>query len=44
VAKNSSGQSLKVEERLDPIERELAKIKIGLSFPQSPRVIKLKGL
>jgi hypothetical protein len=44
VAKNSSGQSLKVEERLDAIERELAKIKTGLSFPQRPRVIKLKGL
>ncbi len=38
------GQSLKVEERLDAIEREIAEIKIGLSSPQSPRVIKLKGL
>ncbi len=35
---------MKVEERLDAIERELAEIKIGLSSPQSPRVIKLKGL
>jgi hypothetical protein len=35
---------LKVEERLDAIERELAEIKIGLSSPQSPRVVKLKGL
>jgi hypothetical protein len=35
---------LKVEERLDAIERELAEIKIGLPSPQSPRVVKLKGL
>ena len=35
---------MKVEERLDAIERELAEIKIGLSSPQSPRVVKLKGL
>ena len=35
---------MKVEERLDAIERELAEIKIGLQSPQSPRVVKLKGL
>jgi hypothetical protein len=35
---------LKVEERLDAIERELAEIKIGLPSPRSPRVVKLKGL
>jgi hypothetical protein len=35
---------LKVEERLDAIERELAEIKIGLASPHSPRVVKLKGL
>jgi hypothetical protein len=35
---------LKVEERLDAIERELAEIKVGLPSPQSPRVVKLKGL
>ena len=35
---------MKVEDRLNEIERELAAIKIGLSFPQSPRVVKLKGL
>ena len=35
---------MKVEERLDAIERELAEIKIGLQPPQSPRVVKLKGL
>jgi hypothetical protein len=34
----------KVEERPDAIERELADIKIGHSSPQSPRVVKLKGL
>ncbi len=34
---------MKVEERLDAIERELAEIKIGLSSPRSPRVVKLKG-
>ena len=35
---------MKVEKRLDAIERELAEIKIGLQSPQSPRVVKLKGL
>jgi len=35
---------LKVEERLDAIERELAEIRIGIPSPQSPRVVKLKGL
>ncbi len=32
---------MKVEERLDAIERELPEIKIGLPSPQSPRVVKL---
>ena len=35
---------MKVEERLDAIERELAEIRIGIPSPQSPRVVKLKGL
>ena len=35
---------MKVEERLDAIERERAEIRIGLPSPQSPRVVKLKGL
>ena len=35
---------MKVEKRLDAIERELAEIKIGLPSPRSPRVVKLKGL
>jgi len=35
---------LKVEDRLDALERELAEIKATLSSPRSPRVVKLKGL
>ncbi len=38
------GTGLKVEDRLDAIERELAEIKATLSSPQSPRVVKLKGI
>ena len=35
---------MKVEDRLDAIERELAKIKATMPSPRSPRVVKLKGL
>ncbi len=35
---------MKVEDRLDALERELAEIKTILSVPKSPRVVKLKGL
>ena len=29
---------------MDAIEKQLAEIRIALSFPQSPRFVKLKGL
>jgi hypothetical protein len=35
---------MKVEDRLDAIERELAEIKATLSSKRSPRVVRLKGL
>jgi len=35
---------MKVEDRLDDIERELAEMKTRLYSRKSPRVIKLKGL
>ncbi len=35
---------MKVEDRLDALERELAEIKTILSAPKSLRVVKLKGL
>jgi hypothetical protein len=35
---------LTAEERWDVLEKELAEIRIALSFPQSPRFVKLKGL
>ncbi|OLE84771.1 MAG: hypothetical protein AUF79_17275 [Crenarchaeota archaeon 13_1_20CM_2_51_8] len=35
---------MKVEDRLDAIERELAEIKATMPSPRSPRVVKLKGL
>jgi len=35
---------LRVEERLDAIEKELAEIRIALSSPQSPRFVRIKGL
>ncbi len=38
------GTGLKVEDRLDAVERELAEIKATLSTSQSPRVVKLKGI
>jgi hypothetical protein len=34
---------LRAEERLNAIQKELAEIRIALSFPQSPRFVKLKG-
>ncbi len=38
------GSAVKVEDRLDALERKLAEIKTILSSPKSPRVVKLKGL
>ncbi len=38
------GFAVKVEDRLDALERELAEIKTVLSSPKSPRIVKLKGL
>ncbi len=38
------GFTVKVEDRLDALERELAEIKAILAVPKSPRVVKLKGL
>ena len=35
---------MKVEDRLDDIERELAEMKTQLYSRKSPRVVKLKGL
>lgn len=35
---------MKVEDRLDAIEKELAEIKAALASSRSPRVVKLKGL
>jgi len=35
---------MKIEDRLDAIERELAQIKTVLSTSRPPRVVKLKGL
>jgi hypothetical protein len=32
------------EDRLDAIEEQLVETRIALSFPQSPRFVKLKGL
>jgi hypothetical protein len=38
------GFTLKVEDRLDAIERELAEIKAALSSSRNLKVVKLKGL
>jgi hypothetical protein len=38
------GLTVKVEDRLDAIERELAEIKAPLSSSQNLKVVKLKGL
>ncbi len=35
---------MKVADRLDAIEKELAEIKALLSYSKSPRVVKLKGV
>ncbi len=35
---------MNVEDRISAIEKELAEIKARLSSPQSPRIVKLKGL
>ncbi len=35
---------MKVEDRLDAVETEIAEIKATPSTPQSPRIVKLKGL
>lgn len=35
---------MKVEDRLDAIEKEIADMKTQLSSRRSPRVVKLKGL
>ena len=39
-----AGPTLKVEDRLDVIERELAEIKATLSSSRNLKVVKLKGL
>ncbi|HYU55035.1 MAG TPA: hypothetical protein VEL71_02325 [Candidatus Dormibacteraeota bacterium] len=38
------GFTMKVEDRLDAIERELAEIKAALSSSRNLKVVKLKGL
>ncbi len=43
-SKDPANDLMKVEDKLDAIERELAEIKAALSSSRQPRIVRLKGL